>query len=96
MNKSEELAYFRLKVHTELIRALKQAYSTDKWKYAFMKSLQEKYDIKVQYSQLNSFEEGGARSENIVNLILMELLRFGNYSIAVKRKDVEVSLSVER
>lgn len=93
---NKELSLFRFKLHYLLISRLKKAYGNTKWKYTFIKNVENKYGIAVQYQQLNIFEEGGSRNENILNLILLELLSLeDNFDLVFEMEGTNTKIEIQ-
>ena len=61
-------------IHEKMIERLVELYGTEKWKYTFIKSVKVKFNKKIQYRQLNEFEKGNSRNENVMMLIVLEIL----------------------
>lgn len=70
-----DLDVYREELHGVLIGRLKELYGKEKaWKYAFIKNVKEKFNQTIQYQQLNEFEVGKSRSENIILLMMLEII----------------------
>lgn len=87
---------FREELHLSLINELRDIYGKQTWKYLFIKNTKRLHNIDVQYKQLNVFEEGGSRNENILNLMLLEILHHRNFNFRFKLDDVrEISFLLD-
>lgn len=64
----------RATLHRAMIEKLIELYSNKKWKYTFIKNAKEKFSYSIQYHQLNEFEKGKPRNENVINVMLLEIL----------------------
>jgi hypothetical protein len=68
------LKVYRELLHETLIKYLKELYGKETWKYEFIKNVKEKFNQKIQYKQINEFEAGNSRNENLLHLIMLEII----------------------
>lgn len=69
-----QIILLRDSLHKALIDKLIELYGNAKWKYTFIKNAKEKFDYSIQYPQLNEFEKGNPRNENLINVMILEII----------------------
>ncbi len=65
----------RVKIHSGLIKEIKQLYGKEQWSYSFIKNCQNLYGFSVNYTQLKNFEEGKRNYDDLMIAFMMEISR---------------------
>lgn len=76
-----EIDKIRNDLHLKLIEELKQVYRSDSWKYRFLQDIEMHFGMKIGYKQLNTFEDGSSKNENITVMII-SMLQIYNTSVS--------------